>query len=478
MSIYRIAVDGPAGSGKSTLAKLAAQRLGIDYIDTGAMYRALALKILRTGTDYNDPAALAELLADTDVDYAGGKTFLDGEDVSGLIRTQEVSEMASASSAIQKVRDKLVALQQAMGKRKSLIMDGRDIATKVFPDAELKFYVTARSDVRAQRRAEDMKAAGQPCDPVQIQQEIEARDHRDMHREVSPLTRVPEAVLIDTSDHTLEESLAEMMGYIDQYLADAESAEENAEPAGAEDGAAAAAAAPEKKKAPSLATWSDKRNIVFTALLFLWFIVFTVLVCTYDVAAIGPEDSRVGFSSLNAGALELMPYNEMYYIVSKLLGYLALVLCGYFALTGVVQLIRRKSLRKVDPQLVILGIFYAAVIAFYVMFDKVVVNYRPILEDGVLESSYPSSHTMLAVCVFLSAITHIGLSGASKDFKKISKVFLILLTIVMVFCRMASGVHWLTDIIGGLLLSAALLMMYRTAIRHVTQRPVVKQPEV
>ena len=210
MSIYRIAIDGPAGAGKSTIAKAAAKELGIDYVDTGAMYRAIALKLIRTGTDHNDPEALAQLLASTDVDFDAGKTLLDGEDVSGLIRTQEVSEMASASSAVQAVRDKLVALQQAMGKRKSLVMDGRDIASKVFPDAELKFYVTASSLVRAERRAEDMRAAGQPCDVQQIQAEIEARDYRDMHRENSPLIRVPEAVLIDTSYQTIEESVAEV----------------------------------------------------------------------------------------------------------------------------------------------------------------------------------------------------------------------------------------------------------------------------
>lgn len=218
MAVYRIAVDGPAGAGKSTLAKLIAEKLHIDYIDTGAMYRAIALKLLRTGTDHNDAEALAALLAGTDVDFDSGKTLLDGEDVSGLIRTQEVSEMASASSAVQAVREKLVALQQAMGRRKSIIMDGRDIASKVFPDAELKFYVTARSDVRAQRRAEDMKAAGQPCDPVQIQKEIEARDYRDMHREVSPLTQVPEAIVVDTSFRTIPQSIAFMMGHIEEYF--------------------------------------------------------------------------------------------------------------------------------------------------------------------------------------------------------------------------------------------------------------------
>ncbi len=218
MAVYRIAVDGPAGAGKSTLAKLLAQKLGIDYIDTGAMYRAVALKLIRTGTDYNDSEALAKLLADTDVDFDAGKTLLDGEDISGLIRTQEVSEMASASSAVPAIREKLVALQQAMGKRKPIIMDGRDIASKVFPDAEVKFYVTARSDVRARRRAEDMRAAGQPCDPVQIQKEIEARDYRDMHREVSPLTLVPEAVIIDTSNRSISNTIDYMMGFIETYF--------------------------------------------------------------------------------------------------------------------------------------------------------------------------------------------------------------------------------------------------------------------
>ncbi len=218
MSIVRIAMDGPAGAGKSTIAKRVARELGIDYIDTGAMYRAFALKILRTGTDLKDADALAALLKGTDVDYAGGSIFLDGENVDGLIRTREVSEMASVSSAVQAVRDKLVAAQQAMGKRKSLVMDGRDIGSKVFPDAELKFYITASSRVRAERRAIDMELAGQPCDVDQIQKEIEARDYRDMHRASSPLVKVQDAIEIDTTDETLEESLARVMGYINSFL--------------------------------------------------------------------------------------------------------------------------------------------------------------------------------------------------------------------------------------------------------------------
>ena len=218
MNIVRIAMDGPAGAGKSTIAKRVARELGIDYIDTGAMYRAFALKILRTGTDVSDADALAALLKDTDVDYAGGSIFLDGENVDGLIRTQEVSEMASVSSAVQAVRDKLVAAQQAMGKRKSLVMDGRDIGSKVFPDAELKFYITASSRVRAERRAIDMELAGQPCDVDQIQKDIEARDYRDMHRASSPLVKVQDAIEIDTTDASLEESVAEVMGHINSFL--------------------------------------------------------------------------------------------------------------------------------------------------------------------------------------------------------------------------------------------------------------------
>ena len=218
MDHLRIALDGPAAAGKSTIAKCIAKELGIDYIDTGAMYRAIALKLLRTGIDYNDPEALAVLLDSTDVDFDAGHVYLDEEDVSGLIRTQEVSAVASASSAVQAVRDKLVALQQAMGKRKSLVMDGRDIGTKVFPDAELKFYITASPRVRAERRAKELELAGQPCDVDQIEKEIEERDWRDMHRENSPLVQADDAVLVDTSDRTLEGSVEAVMAYIRDYL--------------------------------------------------------------------------------------------------------------------------------------------------------------------------------------------------------------------------------------------------------------------
>ena len=147
--IYRVAIDGPAGAGKSTMAKILAERLGIDYIDTGAMYRAIALKLLKTNTDYNDERALADLLERTDVDYYGGKVYLDGEDVSSKIRTPEVSDMASKSSAVPAVRDKLGELQMAIAKKRSLLMDGRDIGTVIIPDAEFKFFLNASSRIRS-----------------------------------------------------------------------------------------------------------------------------------------------------------------------------------------------------------------------------------------------------------------------------------------------------------------------------------------
>ena len=213
-TLLRIAIDGPSGAGKSTMAKALAKDLGIDYIDTGAMYRALALKIFRTGTDCNDPKALSELLSETDVDYEKGIIYLDGEDVSGYIRTQEVSEMASVSSAIPAVREKLVALQKTMAQRKSLVMDGRDITTNVIPNAEAKFYLTASARTRAERRAIDMKLLGEPCDVDQIEKEIEARDYRDSHREMNPLTIAEDAVVIDSSDLGIDEVLNKMKGMI------------------------------------------------------------------------------------------------------------------------------------------------------------------------------------------------------------------------------------------------------------------------
>ena len=210
-----VAIDGPAGAGKSTIAKRLAQRIGADYIDTGAMYRAVALKLLRTGTDYNDPEALQTMLDAMDVDFSQGKTILDGEDVSGLIRTPEISALASPSSGVPAVRYKLTALQQAMGKRKSIVMDGRDIGTVVFPDADFKFFLTASADERARRRTEEMRAKGQEADFETIRADIIQRDYQDSHRAFRPLQKAEDAVEIDSTDMSIDSVVETMMAFID-----------------------------------------------------------------------------------------------------------------------------------------------------------------------------------------------------------------------------------------------------------------------
>jgi cytidylate kinase len=204
-SIFKIAVDGPSGAGKSTVAKIVADKLGIVYVDTGAMYRAIALKILETGTDYTNQEILSELLSKTAVDFDGELITLDGKDVSGLIRTPEVTEMASKSSAIPAVREKLVVLQRQIGSEKSVIMDGRDIGSNVFPDAEYKFYITASAETRAERRYKENIEKGITVDFASILEAINERDYNDSHRELNPLVKVDDAIQIDTDDLSIEE---------------------------------------------------------------------------------------------------------------------------------------------------------------------------------------------------------------------------------------------------------------------------------
>lgn len=201
----RIAIDGPAGAGKSTIAKRLASDLGIDYIDTGAMYRAIALKLVRAGIDYRDAEALNELLARTDVDFDQGHVLLDGEIVDSKIRTPDVSKMASDSSTVLAIREKLVALQRAMGEKKSLVMDGRDIGTNVLKDAEYKFYLTASAAVRALRRAKEMEEKGEAVDLAQVEADIRFRDHQDSTRQHNPLKKAEDAFEIDSSDIGIEE---------------------------------------------------------------------------------------------------------------------------------------------------------------------------------------------------------------------------------------------------------------------------------
>lgn len=203
--IFQIAIDGPSGAGKSTIAKRVAAELGIDYIDTGAMYRAVGLKMLRLGIPMEENETLFSMLADTDVDFSEGRVYLDGEDVSDLIRTQEVSKAASDCSAFATVRRKLVELQQAMGKRKSVIMDGRDIGTVVLKDAEYKYYLTATAEERAMRRYKELREKGSEDTYEKVLEDVNRRDYNDMHREVDPLRQAEDAVLIDSTDMSIEE---------------------------------------------------------------------------------------------------------------------------------------------------------------------------------------------------------------------------------------------------------------------------------
>jgi len=206
---FNIAIDGPAGAGKSTIAKTVAARLGFIYVDTGAMYRAMALYFLRKGIKKEDEAAIEEACGQIEISirYEDGvqQVLLNGENVSGLIRTEEVGNMASASSVYGAVRRKLLELQRELARTSNVIMDGRDIGTCVLPDAQAKIYLTASSRVRAIRRYKELTEKGQTCNLEEIEQDIIERDYRDMHREIAPLKQADDAVLIDSSEMTIEQ---------------------------------------------------------------------------------------------------------------------------------------------------------------------------------------------------------------------------------------------------------------------------------
>lgn len=202
---FRIAIDGPSGAGKSTVAKLVASRLGIEYIDTGAMYRAIGLKMLRLGLEMEENDELQKMLDETDVDFEKERIYLDGEDVSDIIRTQEISKAASDCSAFRIVREKLVELQRAMGDRKSIIMDGRDIGTVVLKDSKQKFYLTATAEERAMRRYLELREKGTSDGYEQVLEDVIKRDYNDSHRDVSPLRQAEDAVLIDSTNMTIDE---------------------------------------------------------------------------------------------------------------------------------------------------------------------------------------------------------------------------------------------------------------------------------
>jgi cytidylate kinase len=211
-SRVRVAIDGPSGAGKSTVARLVASAIGADYIDTGAMYRAVALKMLAEGVaPESEPDRLAALLDHTEIDFTGGRIMLDGEDVIGKIRSPEVTAMASACSALAAVREKLVALQRGMGAVKSVVMDGRDIGTNVFPDAEYKFFLTASAEERARRRYAELEAAGGSVDYGEVLAAIEKRDWDDSHRALNPLQKADDALLIGTDGMSIDEVVEQIL---------------------------------------------------------------------------------------------------------------------------------------------------------------------------------------------------------------------------------------------------------------------------
>ena len=206
---YNIAIDGPAGAGKSTIAREAARKMNLVYVDTGAMYRAMALFMVREGIDLQDTEAIIRKCREADITirYEDGVqvVLLNGENVNAYLRTEEVGHAASFVSVIPEVREKLVELQKQLAAESDCIMDGRDIGTCVLPHADCKIYLTASSAVRAKRRYDELTAKGESCDLEKIQEDIEERDYRDMHREASPLKQAEDAVLVDTSDMTVEQ---------------------------------------------------------------------------------------------------------------------------------------------------------------------------------------------------------------------------------------------------------------------------------
>ncbi len=207
--IFNVAIDGPAGSGKSTVAKLLAKDYNILHLDTGAMYRACALKVLEAGVDVEDETAIVDLMRDTtiDVEFKDGMqvTLLDGEDVSEKIRLPHVSMAASSVSKHPSVRMHLAEKQRQIAHKMSCVLDGRDIGTFVLPDADFKFYLTATPEVRARRRFEELKKKGIEVDFEKLKEEIVARDEQDMGRKIAPLKLAEDATLVDTSDMTIEE---------------------------------------------------------------------------------------------------------------------------------------------------------------------------------------------------------------------------------------------------------------------------------
>lgn len=213
---YNVAIDGPAGAGKSTIAKLVAEKKGYIYVDTGAMYRGLAIHFLDKGIQAEETEKVIEACKDADVkiQYENGtqQVYLNGTNITGRLRDEAVGKMTSKCSVIPKVREKLLDLQRDLARTQDVIMDGRDIGTCVLPSADVKVYLTASVETRAKRRYDELMAKGERCDLEEIARDIKERDFRDMNRETAPLKKAEDAVLIDSSDMTIEEVVEAIAG--------------------------------------------------------------------------------------------------------------------------------------------------------------------------------------------------------------------------------------------------------------------------
>ena len=206
---YNVAIDGPAGAGKSTIAKRVAKEMGYVYVDTGAMYRALAIYFLNKGLKPEETERIAEACKEAvvTIGYENGmqQVYLNGENVTGMLREEAVGNMASVSSAIKEVRAQLLELQRELARTKDVVMDGRDIGTNILPNADVKVYLTASVETRAKRRYIELQEKGVECNLEEIAHDIEERDHRDMNREIAPLKQADDAIYVDSSDMTIDE---------------------------------------------------------------------------------------------------------------------------------------------------------------------------------------------------------------------------------------------------------------------------------
>ena len=214
---YNVAIDGPAGAGKSTIAKLVAKEKGYIYVDTGAMYRGLAIHFIKKGLKAEDIKGIVESCKDAEVSivYENDvqQIYLNGENVTAMLRTEEVGNMASKTSAIPAVREKLLELQRTLAREKDVIMDGRDIGTNILPNADVKIYLTASVETRATRRYKELLEKGENCVYEEIAQDIKERDERDMNREIAPLKQAEDAILVDSSEMTIDEVVKTICSY-------------------------------------------------------------------------------------------------------------------------------------------------------------------------------------------------------------------------------------------------------------------------